>query len=184
MEESNYDKARYIATAKPQLMFQHVNFMHMNGQGEIISPLKCAFKLIDTYMWKTIFFEIIKNDANLVALFQQQAIEQKEHISKESISKAYSKLIDLPHYQFRADMNYKPIHEAWHELTKAQNLLPPHMLKELCREGNSWNSQSTFSIDELPPPLKSKIYFGTNSTSYNTTIPIFDSYWVELKGIY
>lgn len=59
VKEANYDNAEKIIDADPLLMFQHVSYKKADGTDETISPLKFAFKVLDTYMWKMFLEKIV-----------------------------------------------------------------------------------------------------------------------------
>ena len=153
VKEANYAKAEKIVKDNPQIMFEEVS---INNHSEMISPLKLAFKLLDTYMWKKIFLEQIKNNPEMMKIFWKQGHEQKEHVNFESFFTAYDEYdaLNTLHLQDLQDETVNnQLQQAWDNIGKAQReILPCHMLKEFLRSRSTWTVTSKFDVDELPYP--------------------------------
>ena len=150
VSEAEYAKAEEMINADSLLMFQPVSYKKAEGNNAIISPLKFAFMVYDTYMWK-MFYEKIKNNTEYVDRFTQQAHEQKEHINLERFFAAYETL----EKKFDAE---EDTDKAWLNVGLMQReILPRHMLKESCREDNGWSPVAEFNVD-LGYPTNSDIY--------------------------
>ena len=154
VQEADYVEAEKMVTADPSLMFQYVHYQKADGTDGIISPLKFAFEIYDTYMWR-MFEEKITNDTELMALFTKQAQEQTEHVNLEPLFTRYE-TYDKNHSLWRSNkISDKTLDQAWSDVAVMQRdrkVLPRHMLKEFCREGDSWSPTSTFDVNTYPAP--------------------------------
>ena len=153
VQEADYDAAKKIVEANPELMFKYVSYKKTDDTYETISPLKFAFKVLDAYMWK-MCYEKIKNTP-LLKHFIQQLDEQRDHINLNPLYAEYIKYDDLAKFHRRYSQGSfvfdyrKLIDNGWFNVGKIQrNVLPLHMLKEFLHSGNSWNNQSKFD-DEI-----------------------------------
>jgi len=152
VKEANYIKAKELIKNNPQIMFQEAS---IDSHSETISPLKLAFKLLDTYMWKKIFMDQIKNNPDMMESFNKQIHEQKEHVNLEPFFTAYDEYdalntIHLKDFQDEK-VNYD-LQKAWLNIGKAQRereILPRHMLKEFCRSPYAWSKTSSFDVEEF-----------------------------------
>lgn len=140
---ANYDLVAIIAKKNPALIFSHIDYRYPHGKVEYISPLKYAVKVHDAYMLN-LFKDIIKHNFEYITMFIQQAYEQKEYINLDNYFKA-SEAFD----------------KDWLNVGLKLRELPWHLLKEFCREGNNYWSQSKFDINEGWPTV-SKVTFAKN----------------------
>ncbi len=154
--QSNYAEAQHIVDIDPNLMFQHVRFVYPNGNIEMTSPLKYAFRIYDTYMWK-MFLEKIQSDLESLKRFLSQAHERK-HLDLDPLHNEYTEYKALYDQWLEEEIGDQELDEAWLKLgAKQYELLVRgalHMLMELCREGNYWKTDSKFDIS-LPPKAES-----------------------------
>ena len=152
-------KADYVAIEKmlnknPTLMFIQVK----DVDNKNISPLQKAFELYDTYSWKMLY-EKIKDQPELVEKFTGQAHQQKEHINLKPLFDAYAAYDAQVQLWFKNKISDTQIDADWIQLGKKQReLLPTHMLREFCREGDSWNKTSAFDANQMPAPKGGRIY--------------------------
>lgn len=129
-----------------------------------ISPLQKSFELYDTYTWKG-FYEKIKDQPELVDRFFEQADQQKNHINLQPLFDAYEAYRVQYYKWLDSEITDRDLENEWINLGKLQReLLPLHMLREFCREGDTWSSQSRFDT-KLPPPNGGSIYnYSTSKT--------------------
>lgn len=149
--KAEWTEAKKLVEREPLCMFQNVNYKHPNGFVESISPLKCAFKLYDRYMWK-MFLKTIQQKADEQALktFFQQADEQTAHVDLKPFYKACREVARNFELWIPNKISDDAFIKIWLEMgVQQRELLPWHILKELCRYAVSWNPETAFD-DELP----------------------------------
>lgn len=138
VRQANYVEAHQLAKKNPASIFTEV---------DATTPLKEAFRLLDTYMWDKLF-RIIKHEPVYVDEFQTQSQEQKDYIDLEPLFMVYEKFLSVrnsPDNDIAED-------KMWDNLAKAQSkYLPAHMLKEIGRYGNTWRGFE-YSADRYPSP--------------------------------
>jgi len=164
VEHADYEQVEKIIADEPALMFGHVNYKFRDGSRECISPLQCAFKLYDTYMWK-IFYERIRREANpnlqqeYVKRYIKQMQEQTTHIDLEPLFEAYTEY--ERQYQLWVDdeITNEKLDEEWFKLgTVQKRMLPIHILKEFSREGYTWSASSSFDVNVTPRPANCRVF--------------------------
>jgi hypothetical protein len=154
IEKAEYEKIQKIWKINPQLMFTSLE----DKNGKITTPLRQAFFNLDTHAWKP-FYEWIKvNHPTLVDQFLEQNKAQKEHINMTPLFDfGYSHLIE------RLSSYTGPHAEAAKSLKQKQNnLLPWHMLRELCCEQEECSSES--SADNEDAPAGGRVYIADKSS--------------------
>lgn len=153
VDGANYAEAKALVTKNSNLMFLHVSYKNNKNEYdknnenryEIISPLKLAFKLFDTYMW-TIFKEAIQNNPQHLEQFKIQAHEQKEFLDLQLLFDAYQKYKDMYRNWTQTKVALARVNETLGELGKKQiEILPWHMIKEMCRYGEHYFDEYYFS---------------------------------------
>lgn len=154
VEKANYDAIEKMLDKNPLLMFIQVK----NVDNKNISPLQKAFELYDTYTWKMLY-EKIQNKPELVEKFTEQAHQQKEHINLKPLFDAYAVYDAQAQLWLKDKITDTQIDADWIQLGKKQReLLPTHMLREFCREGESWDKISAFDANKMPVPKGGRIY--------------------------
>lgn len=145
VQEANYSEAHKKIKFNPQLMFNYVTYKNSNGTTESITPLKQAFKSLDTFMW-LMFYEKVVNNEQYLAAFTQQLSEQKTHISIQALLDEYRIYNDDYNNWLQRKLSDKEIDAAWLMVGKKQRELfseSSHFLKEFCRKTDTWNINFT-----------------------------------------
>jgi len=164
-EYADYEQVEQMIAYNSSLMFESVNYVFRDGSSERISPLKCAFKLYDTYMWK-IFYEKIEKEADpkLRQQYIRQMLEQANTRTKNIMIGlqpflAYKKNVKQFQLGFDKEIIPKKLEKKWFKLGTAQKkMLPVHMLKEFSREGDTWSADSNFDVNVTPRPTSCCTY--------------------------
>lgn len=157
---SDYAKAAAMVDADPALIFQPIMVKNQDGTFSTTTPLRLAFELLDTYMWK-MFLKKIKNNTGLVNCFLKQAHEQTEHINLEPLFVAYKAYKAHLKRWLAYEITDDQLRLAWLDIGKMQrNLLPRHILKEFCRisDPSKWSADANFDVDSDPCPTRCDIY--------------------------
>lgn len=140
---ANYPLVEEIVARHPKLIFAELN---------AISPLKLAFYLYDSRMWK-MFFKVIYASEKDVQLFFKQKNEQQTHISLTDLSNAYKKVIsNLKEWIWQTeDITSSALIDAYTTLHHLQCNLPAHLFKEFTRTDQNWIT-SSFCCEQIKPP--------------------------------
>lgn len=193
-EYADYEVAQKLIKNNPSLMFEPISFRFRDGSEERISPLRYAFKVYDTYMWKTVFLKTIeqlnrteeKTEYLKEFLAQMQAQHQVGHIDLEILFQAYEHY--NRQYDLRNEISSKAIIDGWFELAKQQKGLPVHMLKEFSRrsnQGDTW-AEAEFKIDERPWPSDCHVFVAHDQKKslYSTLLSSLAFIFVRNEGGY
>jgi len=184
VEHADYEQVEKIIANDPALMFGHVNYKFRNGSHECTSPLKCAFKLYDTYMWK-IFYKRIRREANpdleqeYVKRYIKQMQEQTTHIDLEPLFEAYTEYErQYQRWQHNEIMDEKLDEELFKLGTVQKRMLPVHMLKELSREEhNTWGVSSSFDVNITPRPANCRLFDYIDNIWRSLSFTLSDPGW-------
>lgn len=156
---ANYEAAEKTIDQDASLIFRSFRFTHPDGSSEWTSPLKQAFRNLDTYMW-TLFYERIKHNSDWVQTFLQQAEEQVTQVDLSPLIVAYKTYETKRQSPF--SVTRKECDQAWLAIGAEQRKLPIHMLKEFLRGSDTWNLYSDFDVKASPPPNDCWIYDRTD----------------------
>ncbi|HLB42970.1 MAG TPA: hypothetical protein VJN02_09035 [Gammaproteobacteria bacterium] len=180
--EADYDAVEKIIADDPLIMFSHVKLSNT----ETITPLKLAFKLYDTYMWK-IFWEAIKDTPKYVAQFFEQKKAQQEHITLEPLFTKYNWYLGQDQHWKDQEMTNEEHDDAWRQLGKEQgNCLSKvkHMLKVFC-SSKSWalklETNLPFNAHTTPRPRSFTVYNYDNQQFIDLSKP---SFLAQLGSLY
>ncbi|MBA3662028.1 MAG: hypothetical protein H0W64_09880 [Gammaproteobacteria bacterium] len=155
---ADYEHAQAMINISPALMFMPFTIKKIDGSYQTTTPLKLAYELLDTYMWK-MFWEKIKTNPQWVALFLEQVHGQTEHVNLDPLFAEYKKYQDQYKLWLQDKITNSELATAWLNVGKKQReILPRHMLKEFCRPGHSWGPESLFDVTVDPIPTDNKIY--------------------------
>lgn len=167
-EYADYNHAENLIADNVDLMFEPVGFKFRDGSEEQISPLGYAFKVYDTYMWKTVFLKRIekiedstqKEQALKKFYAQMQKQNRIGHINLEPLFQAYQEYDRQHQLWLENKISSQELNEEWSKLATNQiKILPIHMLKEFSRyERNGWQATNLFDVQDIPPPLTCSIY--------------------------
>jgi hypothetical protein len=151
VEKADYDKVARMIYRNPLLMFEQLGS---------ISPLKYAFNVYDTYMWRLFEVKIKARYPQMLVNFNKELRAQTEHIDLEPLFQAYEKYEAQWNRWDRKEITREELDKEWLTLGQAQRaFLPTHMLREFCREGNTWRPESRFN--DPTPPSGAQIYNDT-----------------------
>ena len=102
----------------------------------------------------------IKNP-ELLKRFLKQAHEQEEHFDIDELTAYPTYMKEFERFK-RGEISRKEIDKVWLDLgMQLRNMLPPHMLMELCSLDNSWGTKSQFDSEEWPSDPK--VYINSNN---------------------
>lgn len=153
VKEANYISANKIINTEPLLMFQCARY-----QNETISPLKLAFKLLDTRMWE-MFYDVIKHNAQFVAKFIKQADEQTELVDLKYFVDAYDCFVQAHHSFAMENLTEKQLAQVWLQVGYVQRMvLPRHMLKEFSHKNCTWSPKSEFNDNFSLDDQNTRVY--------------------------
>jgi hypothetical protein len=185
IREENYSEAEKLMNDNLSLMLQPIRFNILNGGYEWTTPLKEAFKRLDTPMW-TMYFNKIKNDVGYVRLFNQQARDTNQHVSFEYIFTAYKTFDNQYSLWEKHQITDEELKTSWLDLGKKQAIFPKHLLNEFFREGGSWDLTSTFDEKNILPECEVYNFCVKKYTAWNCGLgEVFTLYrgdWHSGKG--
>ncbi|OGT56721.1 MAG: hypothetical protein A3F43_01985 [Gammaproteobacteria bacterium RIFCSPHIGHO2_12_FULL_42_10] len=157
VDKSEYDNIEKMWKLKPDLMFVEIK----DKDGVLTTPLKRALYKIDTWTWKP-FYEWIQENkqnqpylADLELKFLQQNDAQKKHVDLnylQPLSDEYAVYDTQVQKWYRNEITDAEIDREWKKLFEKQcEILPFHMIREMCREGNGlWSPESRFDAKTAP----------------------------------
>lgn len=172
---ADWDKAAEIVDKNPGLMFQAVHHTYPDGRTEFTTPLRYAFKVYDTYMWKMFEKKIREKCPEKMEVFNEQLRTQKEYINLQPLYDAYEEYGAQAQDWQQEKIDDTVINLEWLKVGKAQrDFLPIHMLKEFLRKGVGFDD---FVFGDLVPPRDVKFLTG------HTTKVLLSSIHVQRLGI-
>lgn len=158
--KADYENAEKVARENPQAMFKRVNYCmndtsieipvadldsdpttckvsYIPTNGEYISPLRCAFKFYDSYMW-SMFLNIIIESENegWLSQFKAQMQTQKTHYDITPLLNAYDNYIKIHEANKTEHEGIKKHHlltAACNPIGEQQGKMPRHFLLEMFR---------------------------------------------------
>lgn len=152
---------RMLKKTNPSNIFQKIKWQH-GDKTSIRSPLSLAFYYLDSHM-QNIFLERIKNIPELVKEFYNTALEvndENDFICIDELYEAYSTFQKLLKEQSQKDPLVKlTLLRQFLQIGLMQrNILPRHMLKEMCNVFSHWNPNHNFEISHGSYPLDCEYY--------------------------
>lgn len=175
IKSENYKKIEELVKKTPQIIFQHVSWKIQN-EYEIISPLKFAFKILDTPLW-----ELLRNIAtelhpSCITTFNQQVLEQKEnYFNLNSLISAYNHYEKINTLWQNKKISYSALQQAWFQVGKEQSFLPVYFLNAICRTGKFWTKNCEFENNESSSNKKNNIQIEKSNTRLQySDIQVYD----------
>lgn len=143
IKRANWQQMEKLLSQNPdrwKLMFNETHHTLTDGTEEVISPLKYAVKILDTYS-RNILLKFVPE--KMQPLFWQHVREQKNHINLESLVQTFK------HYQELCTTVDNPEQlKYWNtqygfEMRKLA-YDAQHFLKEMCQRDRAWNKHAQF----------------------------------------
>ncbi|HTM63961.1 MAG TPA: hypothetical protein VL360_05610 [Gammaproteobacteria bacterium] len=151
VDKSEYDNIEQMWKLKPGLMFVEIP----GKDGVLTTPLKRALYNIDTWTWRPFLLWLVDNKPFLVPTFLQQYDAQKKHVDLNYLQPlfdeyaVYDTQVEKWHYEQITDNDL--VCEWRHLCEKQSELLPFHMIREMCRVGNGlWGPDYRFDAKSAP----------------------------------
>lgn len=148
VDHADYDDIERMWKKHPRLMFAEVAV----NDGKPNTPLKRALYNADTWTWRPFYEWIQQNQPDLVPEFFKQNDTQKEHVDLQPLNDEYALTYEKLEKFRRDEIRVVEIDRQWNELLKKQNeILPFHMVREMCRKGGGlWSPESKFDAKTAP----------------------------------
>lgn len=150
VNKADYDSIESMWKRNPELMFVEV----ADKNGQLTTPLKRALYNLDTWAWKPFYEWIKQNKPDLLAEFIAQNEAQTSHVNMnylQPLFDEYANLRDKAKLSFNKKISNADFDIELKKLFSKQNeILPWHMIREMCRKGDFWNQDSRFNAKDAP----------------------------------